>query len=753
MLNTFRHLFDRLSYPRKFALISILFVVPLLSFLPIILELNTNLDHYGHKELQGTLYLRPLEDLLQDVQAHRVILEEFLDGQASSDELAAVQARVDQDFQSLQNIDQQYGQSLQLGIDPGNLEKQWQEIKAGAKTTSLHESSIKHDLLNKALRSAISLVGDKSYLILDPDLDTYYMMDAVLLKAPDIQDKLVQALIQGEKAVHHTNNFTAADRTQLVILIGELRSGLDDMQQNTMISLNNNAVGISENAPGKMTSLVKAPLDAEVSAINDFVSLIETRIINAEIISIPASDFDGRANKALTANAAFYDAASQALEAGIQGRIARQTNQLIFSLSSAVISIALVFAVGLLLMLAISRPLSILHQAAQRLAAGDLATRVEVAGEDEVGQVGAAFNNMAERLEKTLEGLEQRGVELNRRSTQLESAALVAQASAEIRDLKKLLENVVQQITERFNFYHAGIFLTDVNAQFVVLQAASSEGGKKMIERGHRLEIGRQGIVGFAAYQKRPRIAQDVGADAVFFNNPDLPETHSEVALPLIAQDQLIGILDIQSLERNAFTDEDIHTLQTMADQIALAIENTRLFDESRSAIEELQQLTSESTLRLWKERLGEQSKGFAYSSLGISPFSQAKEDSESSQAESREHVIKFPIALRGQQIGILSLKRKSSESAWTEAEQEMASKIAAQVALAIENARLLEDSQRRAEKESTISDITAKIRKTNDPNEMISVAINELKHALNIKDVRIIPYNPPKNGDGNQEE
>jgi GAF domain-containing protein len=355
-----------------------------------------------------------------------------------------------------------------------------------------------------------------------------------------------------------------------------------------------------------------------------------------------------------------------------------------------------------------------------------------------------------QRLSEDLDlRVQERSLELERRSTQLEAAALVTRAAAEVQDLRELLENIVQQITEKFNFYHAGIFLADVNAQFVVLEAASSEGGKKMIERGHRLEIGRQGIVGFAAYQKRPRIAQDTGEDAVFFNNPDLPETHSEIALPLIAQGRLIGILDIQSQERNAFSNEDIHTLQTMADQIALAIENTRLIDESRSAINELQMLTSENTFQLWKERLSQQNKGYIYSSLGVLPLTDKKEASEAGNEENGEHTIKFPIALRGQQIGVLSLKRKSSEASWTEAEQEMASKIAAQVALAVENARLLEESQRRAEKESTISDITSKIRRTNDPNEMIRVAITELKHALNIKDVRIIPYNPPKNGDG----
>jgi GAF domain-containing protein len=325
------------------------------------------------------------------------------------------------------------------------------------------------------------------------------------------------------------------------------------------------------------------------------------------------------------------------------------------------------------------------------------------------------------------EGLDKRlqegNAELNRRSAQLESAALVARAAAEIRDLKELLENVVQQITERFNFYHAGIFLADVNTQFVVLQAASSEGGKKMIERGHRLEIGRQGIVGFAAYQKRPRIAQDVGADAVFFNNPDLPETHSEVALPLIAQNQLIGILDIQSQERNAFTDEDIHTLQTIADQIALAIENTRLIDQSRSAIQELQSLTSENTLVLWKERLGQKSVGFAYSSLGVLPLSA----SQPGNKENSDHVIKFPIALRGQQIGVLSLKRKSGDSAWTEGEQEMASKIASQVALAIENARLLEDSQLRASRERTIGEVSTRITSSINIENILRTTVQEL--------------------------
>lgn len=324
--------------------------------------------------------------------------------------------------------------------------------------------------------------------------------------------------------------------------------------------------------------------------------------------------------------------------------------------------------------------------------------------------------------------VQQRTAELNRRSAQLEAAALVARAAAEVRDLKELLKSVVDQITERFNFYHAGIFLTDVNEQYVILEAASSEGGKRMIERGHRLEIGRQGIVGFAAVQKRPRIAQDVGEDAVFFNNPDLPETHSEVALPLLAQNQLIGILDIQSLERNAFSSEDIHTLQSMADQIALAIENARLIDNSRAAIEELQMLTSESTFQLWKDQLSRPAKAYSYSSLGTSPVSSLQEAAHSNGSEaSDEHTMKFPIALRGQKIGVLTLKRKPSASIWTDAEKEMASKIALQIALAIENARLLEDSQMRASRERTIGEVATRITSSIDIESILRTTVQEL--------------------------
>jgi GAF domain-containing protein len=337
------------------------------------------------------------------------------------------------------------------------------------------------------------------------------------------------------------------------------------------------------------------------------------------------------------------------------------------------------------------------------------------------------------------ERVAQRTTELNRRTTQMEAAAFVARASAEVRDLSGLLDNVVSEITDRFGFYHAGIFLADANEQYVILHAASSEGGKKMIERGHRLEIGRQGIVGYCAHQQRARIAQDVGADAVFFNNPDLPLTHSEMALPLITQNRLVGVLDIQSEGHNVFTSEDIATLQTMADQIALAIENARLIDESQSAIQQLQLLMTEKTTLSWKERESQQTRGFLYSPLGVIPIqADTNEISGAVPQTTGGRSIKVPISLRGKQIGVIALKRKSAEAPWTEAEQDMADKIAVQVALAVENARLLEESQKRAMREQTVNDLSSRFSRSLDVDTLLQNAVRELHRIPQVAEVSV---------------
>jgi GAF domain-containing protein len=333
------------------------------------------------------------------------------------------------------------------------------------------------------------------------------------------------------------------------------------------------------------------------------------------------------------------------------------------------------------------------------------------------------------------ERVEERTGEINRRSSQLEAAAQIARAAAEVYDLKELLDSVVRQITTRFGFYHAGIFLTDLVSQKVVLAAASSEGGQRMLARGHKLEIGRQGIVGFAAYQKRSRIAQDVGTDDAFFNNPDLPDTHSEVALPLVVQNRLIGVLDIQSQEHNAFSLDDVYALQTMADQIAMAIENTRLIERSRSAIQDLEAISAGGTTKAWKSRLGNRVKGYTYTTLGVDPLEKRKGNLPNT---SGEKTLRISLNLRGKEIGAISLQRKANDSSWTATDKEMVERIATQVVLALENARLLEESQRQAVREQTVNELSSHFSNSLDVDTLLQNAVREIHGLPQVSEVSV---------------
>ncbi|RLC74414.1 MAG: hypothetical protein DRI81_13855, partial [Chloroflexi bacterium] len=172
--------------------------------------------------------------------------------------------------------------------------------------------------------------------------------------------------------------------------------------------------------------------------------------------------------------------------------------------------------------------------------------------------------------------------EMERRSRQFQAAAEVARDIVAARELGDLLNRAVNLIRERFGFYHAGIFLVNDQGEYAVLQAATGKAGRQMLEQGHRLKVGEVGIVGYVTAVGLSRIALDVGADAVHFDNPLLPETRSEMALPLRVGKDVIGALDVQSRDAGAFDEEDVTILQTIADQVAVAIQNARLLHEAQ---------------------------------------------------------------------------------------------------------------------------------------------------------------------------
>jgi GAF domain-containing protein/uncharacterized protein YjeT (DUF2065 family) len=355
---------------------------------------------------------------------------------------------------------------------------------------------------------------------------------------------------------------------------------------------------------------------------------------------------------------------------------------------------------------------------------------------DESGRVAMYLNNLLLQNRRIRENLEQevqkQTAVLEKQARELRAITAITQQTANFETLSELFDALVQLIHEYFGFYHVGIFLLDEKNLTVVLRASNSAGGKRMLARGHKLRLG-EGIVGTAAQQRQARIALDVGADAVFFNNPDLPETRSEMALPLLVRGQVIGVLDIQSSQVNAFSAEDIETLQTLANQVALAIDNIRLRESSRATIQELQTLLQENIRRSWQNRLARENLKFTYTGLGVIP-------GESTGSKSGGYALEIPIAFQDVQLGSLRLKRL--DRPWTRREKEVAAEISQQISLALESARLLEQTQKYVAREQTISAISNRIRQSLDMDAILRTAVNELQWRLELSEaeVQIIP-------------
>lgn len=413
---------------------------------------------------------------------------------------------------------------------------------------------------------------------------------------------------------------------------------------------------------------------------------------------------------------------------------------------------------------AVLGPVIQLSKFADKLGSGELDAEFDATDlEGELATLAKSLNTLAVRIRASIATLEQRVSErtaeltertieleaanrqVRARAAQLESLAQVAHTVSSVRDLRELLPQIASAISEKFGFYHVGVFLLDEANEYAVLSATNSEGGRKMLARKHRLRVGQEGIVGYVTGTGEPRIVMDVGQDAVFFDNPELPETHSEMALPLKAEDHIMGALDVQSTEAGAFTDEDIQMLSLLANQVSLAIENARLFDETRNALAEAQAISRQVTREAWgRVPVEHKLLGYRYTVAGAVPLSETVDLSEPGHRSGKDNQkelsqVMVPIELRGEAIGTIIVQSPSTDKL-NQDQINLIKAVAERVALSAENARLFEETTRRAERERLVSDITSKIRSVNDPQSMIKTAMEELRRTLGASRVEIIP-------------
>ncbi len=410
----------------------------------------------------------------------------------------------------------------------------------------------------------------------------------------------------------------------------------------------------------------------------------------------------------------------------------------------------------------IADPIKTLAQTTESFAAGKLSARAIVDRQDEIGALAKSYNQMAAQLQEIIGKLEQRVADrtkdLEDQTLRLRVAAEIARDSASARDLDELLTRAGQLIVSRFDFYHIGIFLLDNNKEYAVLVASPTEAGRKMIENNHRLRVGEVGIVGRVSASGEPRITLNTGSDAAFFNNPYLPDTRSEMALPLKVENNVIGVLDVQSDRPQAFNEDDIAIMQVMADQLATAIERARLLQEVERNLKELENAYGQFTHDNWKKLTDETptgSMGYRFDNVRLERISELPDlagDALSTGSVissngrhagiEKERSVAIPIKLRGQTIGVVSLKLKEGYDQNTISIIEAATE---RLASAMESARLYEEARLRADREQAISRVTTAISSSTGYEQILQTTVKEIGSILSDTEVAIQILEEPK--------
>lgn len=403
----------------------------------------------------------------------------------------------------------------------------------------------------------------------------------------------------------------------------------------------------------------------------------------------------------------------------------------------------------------IARPISALAKTAESFAAGELSARTSIIRRDEIGALGKTYNQMAEQLQDIIGALEQRVADRTRefenQTLRLRTSAEVARDAATSHNLNELLNNAGALIQERFNLYHTGIFLLDSNKEYAVLVASPTEAGKQMIANNHKLRIGEVGIVGRVAATGEPRITLDTGMDAVHFSNPLLPKTRSEMSLPLKIEGKIIGVLDVQSDQPQAFNEEDIAIMQILADQLAIAIERTRLLQQVEDNLKEIQMAYGQSTRGSWKSladsgllnNAGYRFDNVRIQSINTTPYlgAEAMQTGESivqtinGKDQVTQATVAIPVKLRGQSIGVVTVKLKEGYSSNTISTLEQ---VIERLATSMESARLFEEARLRADREQAISQVTSSISSATDFDSILRTTVEEIGKSLGDSEVSI---------------
>ncbi len=423
--------------------------------------------------------------------------------------------------------------------------------------------------------------------------------------------------------------------------------------------------------------------------------------------------------------------------------------------SAAIVLVAVLIAgaVSISVARSIGDPLRNLAEVASDIAAGDLERTAQVERQDEIGTLAEAFNTMTSQLRGLIGQLERRVAERTReletRSAYLEASAEVGHAASSMLDAEDLIQAVVDLVRDRFDLYYVGLFLLDEMGEWVGLRAGTGEAGQQLLAQGHRLLVGGESMIGQCVARRDARIALDVGEEATRFDNPLLPKTRSEVALPLQSRGRVFGAITVQSEKPAAFDEDTVIVLQTMADQVAVALDNAYLFAEAEESVQAARRASTELSREAWAELLRSQPKlryhsderGLVHTETAWRPEMEEAFRAGKTVLRGGERVsgdggagaqpLAVPIKVGDKVIGVLDTHKPAEAGPWTDEEVETLESLVEQMAVSLESARLYQETRNRAAREQLVADITTRLRASLDPDTILRTTVREIGRVL----------------------
>jgi nitrate/nitrite-specific signal transduction histidine kinase len=408
---------------------------------------------------------------------------------------------------------------------------------------------------------------------------------------------------------------------------------------------------------------------------------------------------------------------------------------------TTVITSACAFAIALLLTIGGTRsivvPVKQLTQAVQRVTLGDFQPLTPLSRKDEIGHLSRSFALMTEWLRDSYETLEERVAErtseLERQNIQISVAAEIARDVSTTRNPEKLLSRAVNLVAQRFGYYHIGIYLLDEVKEYVELKAVSNSTGDENISGEYKVRVTNAGIVGQVALSGEPRASLGIDQEQPADLDNLLPETLSEIVLPMKVSNEVIGVLDVQSQSADAFRDSDQHVLQILADLLAVAIHNAQLNLKIEENLNELETLYGQYSRKSWaRTHHTLKVNGYSYDQTGVHPIDHSHNQKHNGDIPPASISLK----VRDHEIGTLNVW--PGENRLIAEDLRILEELGSRISQTMENARLFNETQRRAENERIVRQVSAHMRETLDIESVLRAAVEEIYHALNLSQVTI---------------